>query len=190
MATKKKPAKKAAKHVKKAAKKAAPKKAAPKKAVKKAAHKKAVKKAAPKKAAPKKAAPKKAAPKKAAPKKAAPKKAAPKKAAPIVKTAPPAPPAAPPAQPPAPEPICCDAQRTCYSKSVSIVNSSWGCDTPRRAYRPADTRRRLMSPTSANAADIRTGWSTERHITAMRLASFTAGPRTVKSSRSRLPTLP
>ena len=47
-----------------------------------------------------------------------------------------------------------------------------------------------MSPTSANAADIKTGWSTERHIVAMRLALFTAGPMTVKSSLSRLPTLP
>jgi upstream activation factor subunit UAF30 len=63
MATKKAPAKKAAK-------KAAPKKAAPKKAAKKAAPKKAAPKKAAKKAAPKKAA-KKAAPKKAATKKAA-----------------------------------------------------------------------------------------------------------------------
>jgi hypothetical protein len=47
-----------------------------------------------------------------------------------------------------------------------------------------------MSPTSANANDIRMGWSTERHIAAMRFASFTAGPMTVKSSHSRLPTLP
>jgi len=62
----------------------------------------------------------------------------------------------------------------------SSVNSSWGFDTPRRAYRPTESRRRLMSPISANAADIRTGCSTERHIPAMRLASFTAGPMTVK----------
>lgn len=70
------------------------------------------------------------------------------------------------------------------------MNSSWGCDTPRRAYRPTETSRRFMSPTLANAADIKMGWSTERHMAAMRLASFTAGPSTVKSSRSRLPTLP
>jgi hypothetical protein len=31
--------------------------------------------------------------------------------------------------------------------SGSSVNSSWGCDTPRRAYRPTETRRRFMSPT-------------------------------------------
>jgi hypothetical protein len=42
-------------------------------------------------------------------------------------------------------------------ESGSIVNNSWGCDTPRRAYRPTETRRRFMSPTLANAADIRTG---------------------------------
>ena len=42
-----------------------------------------------------------------------------------------------------------------------------------------------MSPISANAADIRTGCSTERHIAAIRLASFTAGPMTVKSIASQ-----
>ena len=36
----------------------------------------------------------------------------------------------------------------------------------------------------AKAAEISTGWSTERHMAAMRLASFTAGPTTVKSRRS------
>jgi hypothetical protein len=39
----------------------------------------------------------------------------------------------------------------------SSVNSSWGCATPRSAYRPTEIRRRLMSPTLANADDIRTG---------------------------------
>ena len=34
------------------------------------------------------------------------------------------------------------------------------------------------------------GRSTERHIEAMRLVSLTAGPTTVKSSRSTLPILP
>ena len=29
-------------------------------------------------------------------------------------------------------------------ESRSIVNSSWGCDTPRRAYRPTETRRRYV----------------------------------------------
>jgi hypothetical protein len=41
--------------------------------------------------------------------------------------------------------------------SGSSVNSSCGCDTPHSAYRPTETRRRLISPTLANAADIRTG---------------------------------
>ena len=42
-----------------------------------------------------------------------------------------------------------------------------------------------MTPTAANAADNRIGCSTDRHMAAMRLASLTAGPTTVKSSRSR-----
>jgi hypothetical protein len=42
-------------------------------------------------------------------------------------------------------------------ESGSMVNSSWGCDMPRRADRPTETRRFLISPTLAKAADIRTG---------------------------------
>jgi len=43
---------------------------------------------------------------------------------------------------------------------------------------------------SAKVEEIRIGRSTERHIEAMRLVSLTAGPTTVKSSRSALPILP
>ena len=43
---------------------------------------------------------------------------------------------------------------------------------------------------SAKAEDMSTGRSTERHMAAIRLTSLTAGPTTVKSSRSLLPILP
>src|SRR5215472_15569027 len=78
----------------------------------------------------------------------------------------------------------------CPHASGSSVNNSWGCDMPRSAYRPTEMRRRLTASTFAKAEDVRTGRSTERHIAAIRLTSFTAGPMTVKSSRSRLPILP
>ena len=43
---------------------------------------------------------------------------------------------------------------------------------------------------STKAEDSSSGRSTERHMAAMRLTSLTAGPTTVKSSRSSLPILP
>jgi hypothetical protein len=48
-------------------------------------------------------------------------------------------------------------RRAAAHKGGLSVNSSWACDTPRRAYRPTETRRLLMFPTSANAVDTRTG---------------------------------
>src|SRR5688572_28210833 len=79
-----------------------------------------------------------------------------------------------------------------YSVSGSRVRSSCARPTPRRANRPTDTSAARCSAGSAaaNADDTRTGQSTERHIDAMRLVSLTAGPTTVKSSRSVLPMLP
>jgi hypothetical protein len=47
-----------------------------------------------------------------------------------------------------------------------------------------------LQAAAANAEESRTPRSAERHIAAIRLASFTAGPTTVKSSRSGLPMLP
>src|SRR5215472_2450265 len=45
---------------------------------------------------------------------------------------------------------------TAYA-SGSSVNGSCGCATPRSAYRPTETRGRLVPPTAAKADDIRTG---------------------------------
>jgi len=45
-----------------------------------------------------------------------------------------------------------------------------------------------MTSTVAKASETSTGCSTDRHIAAIRLVSLTAGPTTVKSSRSLLPT--
>ena len=47
-----------------------------------------------------------------------------------------------------------------------------------------------MPSTLAKASDTSTGCSTDRHMAAIRLVSLTAGPTTVKSSRSVLPILP
>jgi len=44
-----------------------------------------------------------------------------------------------------------------------------------------------MTSTVAKASETSTGCSTDRHIAAIRLVSLTAGPTTVKSSRSLLP---
>jgi hypothetical protein len=52
------------------------------------------------------------------------------------------------------QPLCCHKGD---HGTESIVNSSRGCDTPRNAYRPTETSRCFISPTSANAADTHCG---------------------------------
>src|ERR1700704_2812562 len=74
----------------------------------------------------------------------------------------------------------------CQSVCGSSVNSSLAWPTPRRAKRPTDTRRERSASVrqSAKVEEISSGRSTDRHIEAIRLVSLTAGPTTVKSSRS------
>jgi hypothetical protein len=54
----------------------------------------------------------------------------------------------------------------------------------------ASAARSSLGDRRAKSEDISTLRSTERQIEAMRLTSLTAGPMTVKSSRSWLPILP
>src|SRR5262249_33999395 len=77
-------------------------------------------------------------------------------------------------------------------RSGPSVKSSRAWPTPRSATRPTETKpARSPSPAAATKSDdASTPRSTERHIDAIRLTSFTAGPTTVKSRRSSLPTLP
>ena len=83
------------------------------------------------------------------------------------------------------------AQELRSAASGSSVNSS--CGRRQAAQRIAPDRDQplpVVADVRRTPADTRSGWSTERHIAAMRLASLTAGPITVKSRRSRLPILP
>ncbi len=67
-----------------------------------------------------------------------------------------------------------------YNSAGSRVKSSLAWPTPRRAKRPTETSfcRSGVGRASANDDEIKSGRSTERHIEAMRLVSFTAGPTT------------
>ena len=80
---------------------------------------------------------------------------------------------------------------------VRLSSRDRACRDPARGRcRAAHTGRwRPDSPpgrieTAAKSDDASNSRSTERHIDAMRLTSLTAGPTTVKSSRSSLPILP
>ena len=70
-------------------------------------------------------------------------------------------------------------------------NSSVSSRTPRRRWRPSETRRERQDvAASANCCEIRRLCPSGSHNFSMRDASFTAGPITVKSSRAAVPTLP
>ena len=73
----------------------------------------------------------------------------------------------------------------------SSVKSSCARPTPRSAKRPTESSLRVLVRRHAATNPPRdNGRSTERHMDAIRLTSFTAGPTTVKSRRSSLPMLP
>ena len=86
-------------------------------------------------------------------------------------------------------PELCDAGS---SSSQNTVNNSCGRRTPRSANRRADANCIWSSGDDAatNSAEASRSRSTDRHMETMRLTSFTAGPTTVKSSRSSPPMFP
>ena len=87
------------------------------------------------------------------------------------------------------------ASGRCSSKPGNAINNAAATST--KVSGPASIVKRIRNKTmngrstiAAIVVEVSNSRSTEAHIEAIRLTSLTAGPTTVKSSRSSLPMLP